>query len=123
MTPISDLTDDEVSRWIAEKLEPGMNKRHPPFLHISPLQCWQGDVNHIFQPRDMIHDASMTVMLLEKLAEYGLRFDSETSLSFHPELKTWCASICGITGVGRKHLGRAVAEAFMLANGYGKEKP
>lgn len=99
---ISGLTDMELSRLIAETLEPADSLPLPFYPHvsipngctveqgqwISPLKTRMLGIDR-WEVRNMVHESQMTLMLLEKLIAMG---------------------------------GRGIAEAFMLAHGY-KETP
>lgn len=126
---IQNLPDEELSKWIAEFIEPKPAWKYADSEHEDVGICWMNSDGGCYQRMYIdgkvdleqpcsATDPAMTLMLLEKLAEYGSKYNSETNLSYSPALKTWCASIDGIVGVGRKDLGRAIAEAFALANGY-----
>jgi len=143
---ISEVSDQDLSKWIAEKIEP-TPERFPNMvqLHItdpiwSAKLCWtlgcmlrddsgewiknaEGVIvgREEWQPRDMVNDPEMTVMLIEK-----------ARLSIQPELKaatTSCVFRAGITWMNgtvtmwnnsrtSERLGRAVAEAWAICNGW-----
>lgn len=121
------LSDEECSRWIAEKLEPKPVNTSVP-EQPSPLGFWRSVYHHDtyrgstdWQPRDMVNDPAMTVMLMEKLGSTG---DIQIigmgehwqfrHLGPAPEMEEII--------VDAYPLGRAVCEAFMLASGY-KDQP
>ncbi len=114
---LTPLTDEQISVWIAEKLEPPVTRGFLPtdgFPAYSKTSHWI--CRHLkdgWQPRDFVNDAEMTVILLEKLLDtrkaYWLEKRGDDILferantsdpQYYPTL------------------GRAVAEAFMLAHGY-----
>lgn len=123
---ISELSDSDLSRWIAEKLEikPKEWQLDAPYLkHIA----WQY-VEKRWEPRDMVHDPAMTVMLLEKLMREPKR-DCYLTFDHYGELANQYELEIGVTDAGYAQglrgfilhgaqLGRAVAEAFALANGW-----
>ena len=106
MTAIRDLSDEELSRWIAKKLGGITGSGY----YIHP--------NMLYEPRhrDMVNDAAMTVMLLEKLLDggksYWLQKEDEGIM-----LQRVNVSVA----VFRTTVGRAVAEEFALANGFDGE--
>lgn len=130
------LSDKELSRMIAEFLEPkpdehlcsgrpynpyayrnvyecpaclfrGLKQRTFQFFTFTNKDCWQ--------PRDMVNDPEMTVLLLEKLLPLGI--GPRLSITAHGR------PCCGISGFENgwscpaDTLGRAIAESFALANG------
>jgi len=120
-----ELTDAELSRWIAERLEPSCQApssavtSRPAYwlVEMNPSRMTSAALNsgaqYEWQPRDLVHDPAMTVMLLEKMKStekivicgdghwYITRYEHEDFYSANSEC-----------------LGRAVAEAFALANGW-----
>jgi hypothetical protein len=112
MTDLSKVSDGQLSKVIAEFLEP-VGTEAPKCWRIYMLAI-QLDV---WEPRNMVNDATMTVMLMEKLSNtYIVRIDTLESghvqIAYEADLETgtcdWLTE-CG-------SLGRAVAEAFALAN-------
>ncbi len=93
---LQELTDRDLSKWIAEKLEPN-----------------PGDYDDAdWQARDMVNDPAMTLMLLEKLM--ASQFSTNLLLKNH-------RAVIETFELGRatySSLPRAVAEAFALANGW-----
>ena len=134
MTAIRDLSDEELSRWIAEKLEPEP-ERGLPYWKRCEIPCSACDgtganadrtascrrcqgYGKVYSrcPRDMVNDAAMTVMLMEKMNE-----DDNKPLTLCGTIRTmWRMDWGGFTAQS-KTLGRAVAEAFALANGFDGE--
>ena len=124
---IRDLSDDELSRWIAEKLEP-KSALTPATAYVSMwglhkgTTCWRTERNAAslkiddwvqWQPRDMVNDAAMMAMLME----------SGISVQVEPMPRDDEAKFCAYkleTEISVQHnvLGRAVAEASALANGW-----
>ena len=109
---LHDLTGEQKSRWIAEKLEPiavlSKKRPRPAFLADSTLGCWRGSNEHEWQPRDMLHDPAMTDLLWKEiLRAYDL-------LSAVEMLRQVASNIDDDPEVWNI----AVADAFMLANGY-----
>jgi|SRR5581483_1383528 len=113
---IQELSDAELSRWIAEKLGlsdmahavvhgAGACSRCKRFLPLPERDCVD----------DYINDPAMTVMLLEKLrplhVQITLDMDYFGIVIGWPESRYWRSN---------SHLtaSRAVAEAFALANGW-----
>jgi hypothetical protein len=131
MTSLSQVSDADLSRWIAEKLEPfaSMMENNSAICPFSPLNCWHlVDVlrkkpeksTTEWQPRDMVHDAAMTVMLLEKLIRncshlVFQHWPDGCRLDMHELSRQQIA-------VPAETVGRAVAEAFALAHGWSEEK-
>ena len=126
---ISALSDLELSRWIAEKIEPSETLPHV-YAKLSPLAVWECRrqfTGHTFQfewqPRDMVNDPAMT-MLLQKIliARRDLGFHGAMTLVFdsYTITGTWMqiAKRTGKEFADVEDLGRAWAEAFALANGW-----
>jgi hypothetical protein len=99
------LTDEELSRWIVERI--------PEAKHLGGDRQWY--------PNDMVHDPAMTLMLLERLlsdgnyeciiASDGIEMGAELEAP-HQGKQSFLVSL-------RKNtLGRAVAEAWAIANGW-----
>lgn len=120
---LSELTDEQISQWIAEKLEP------KPAIGISYSKMaaegrlwWYGEQNGYIKcwPRDMVSDPAMTVMLLEKLLKSGFNdVQHTTTLTYWKNVAKWeCDEGAAKRALTTQSLGRAVAEAFMLANGW-----
>ena len=87
------ITDDELSRRIAEFLEP----TKPTYFGVHP---------------DMIHDADMTVMLLKKILQANVDIEgykADIRIVFWDRQEPITKPI--------EELGRAVAEAFAKVNG------
>jgi hypothetical protein len=124
-----EISDESLSRWIAEKLEPMPNDTPDEVAVLDewPLsngKNWQlvssygeGDVLH-WEPRNMVTDPAMTVMLLEKMGTAEL----EPDLSY----ENGCWHVYTLRDVGpqfvdfsrKLKIGRAVAEAWAIANGF-----
>lgn len=80
---VSELSDAELSLMIAEQIEPKPTEISPPGVtlvgfapesglgsgvFVSPVACWRRtEFSDSWQPRDMIGDPAMTVMLIERL--------------------------------------------------------
>ena len=138
------LSDEALSRWIAEKIEPMPTKR-PNWSHAeSATKVWvsafKGYYRKAYPPnqegypeawygwkvRDMVNDPAMTVMLMERA---GIGVEPTTNGFDGKRQDCWQAypldfskdplRIYAFTGYGS--IGRAVAEAFALANGYHEE--
>ena len=118
MTTIRDLSDEDLSRWIVDGLEPLTQDKYgdaQPLITALEPQYWVW-CDGIWQPRDMVNDAAMTVMLMER----GLgSLDWVSDGTF----KMWRGGFerqdhSRIEYITAKSLGRAVAEAFALANGW-----
>ncbi len=110
------MTAAELSLKIAEFLEP------KPVLSIGEiLDCGMADTPMYWkphdelagewQPRDMVNDPAMTVMLIEKLRPCAISaLDDSTNVMYRRDnMPHWTGEI--------KTLGRAVAEAFAKAKG------
>lgn len=131
---ISEVSDVDLSRWIAEKLEPKPDEhlcggKYNPYAHRNVYECpaciFRGLQKRTFQfftfsndrfwqPRDMVHDPAMTVMLLEKM---GRHTERPLTVSVTTITAYWQVDFGGAIA-GNERLGRAVAEAFALANGW-----
>lgn len=86
------MTDDELSRWIAEKLEPLSTLPNDDDCDMAdmesfPTDCWLASWRlsqvtgfHVpsWQPRDMVNDPAMTVMLLIEMKKAGMSFTIES---------------------------------------------
>lgn len=119
------LTDREISLWIAEKLGWKLEvAKSGNFWHHPDCVQPQGHKECGRSELDMVNDSAMTVMLMEKMREPDLWLESNPG-----EPKLWGCT----TNINCQNgedppvafsfkLGHAVAEAFMLANGW-KEKP
>jgi hypothetical protein len=128
------LTDEELSRWIAAKLEPEPTLKSVCWKHVPDERhvynrklggyeriVLVGDSGN-YKPRDMVNVAQMTVMLLAKA---NLRLEPTwggVSEEYIPN--GWQAMPMykstpnyTLTGFGVTP-GRAVAEAWALATGY-----
>jgi hypothetical protein len=123
------LSDEELSRWICNKEEPESSLSEVVWTktqsssfpsranvrpgELSPRGYWKIGPGMKWKRRDMVHDAQMTVMLLSRLAlqqivALDICDDGSTGiLNAQLELITEAPS-----------LGRAVAEAWALANGF-----
>lgn len=117
MRGVGKWTDVELSRWIAEKLA---DTRYPGASDIG--YSWNPDWNNgsgRMEPRDMVHDATMTVMLLEKLLPLN-EFGSTVTLRRYTGSRVNISVAVEVHSIGTSSegkLGRAVAEAFAIANG------
>lgn len=127
---IQDLSDAELSRLIAEKLE-SLEVRGDAETYVSSwglmkgTPCWttafdiadDGDtaINIHWQPRSMVNDPAMTLMLTEKMPEPQVWLES----SRDEAPKQWgCWADMhdnGATSVLANSIGRAVAEAFLMS--------
>ena len=134
------LSDAELSRWIAEKMEPlsslpNEDDCDSADMQDFPTDCWIASFRlslvtgmHVpgWQPRDMVNDPAMTVMLMERA---GIGVEPTTNGFDGKRQDCWQAypldfskdpfRIYAFTGYGS--IGRAVMEAFALANGYHEE--
>ena len=129
---ISELTDEQLSRWIAKKLEPCPAKDAIPagstynvskpsrwlLVGVSSTGAWwcHFDIDFGYsigdwQPRDIVNDPAMTVMLLEKLSRYYVELSGRF---INGTMHYICNKHLNPTLV----LGRAVAEAFTLCQGF-----
>ena len=133
---LSECSDADLSRWIAEKLSPSQTQF--PFWRRCEVPCDRCDATGANTDRsancrrcdgfgkvmgrcagDMVNDPAMTVMLTEKLPAGGVMFVPEEKLwrAFsdytmeHDDFET-------TNEVENERLGRAVAEAFAMANGW-----
>ena len=132
---IRDLSDEELSAWIANKLEPRPIWTHPRKAReylgtfYSDGKCWQVRFEHgerkDQQPRDMVNDAAMRWMLLEKLiAEHGFSWGMRKVERQVVEHMSCEGSLKEQHTEQSKLNRRAVAEAWALSNGWsnGKDK-
>lgn len=135
---INELPDADLSRWIAEKMEP-MPDYTPTITgaigglivmtdHASVTEAWmfrfgqqQGPNAYCWLPRDMVNDPAMTVMLI------GLLSDRNLVIRRAEDHKEWVVyfwedrvnnSVPIAKTIHSGNLGRAVAEGFALANGW-----
>ena len=125
---INDLTDGQLSRWIAEKLEP-LESLPKENVSPSPLGFWHRPrvftghtFDHSWQPRDMVNDPAMTVMLLanRKFVSLNQIEDCdegpwEACFCKHAQHSIACEAFATVMA---DTMQRAVAEAFALANGF-----
>lgn len=126
------LTDEQLSRWIAEKLEPKPTYSPKVTGHIglsvmtdlsTHSVAWQWDFqSKQWHPRDLVSNPEMTVMLMEKMHEFGnvvIAGDNGWGVSVYfideNGIETWYSRP---SQTNNQLLGRAVAEAWALANGY-----
>lgn len=124
---IAEVSDADLSRWIASRFEPTLMicehyvslwgpHKGTKYFNTAFDVADDGDtlINLRWEPRDMVNDPAMTVMLLEKMTLAHLMFLRSTNM--------WrcCADGREQHFVHSEKLGRAVAEAFALANGWTK---
>lgn len=114
------VSDEQLSRMIAEHLEPMPEGVSIAEYGVHGKGCWRKSYNGQWETRDMVNDPAMTVTLL---AHHGF-----VSLNFIEDgAKFYEACFCGESShseeCGAKmetatntRLGRAVAEAYALAN-------
>ncbi len=117
------LTDEQISRWIAEKLgwRWGTRDQFAPKYPDNLGECWwfEGRPYAFAELPRYTTDPAMTVMLLEKLAGDGGFSLAGSSMGFSClALRMSIEDSSGCKAV----LGRAVAEAWMLASGYEEGK-
>lgn len=107
------LTDEELSLWIATKLEP---KPTVPYW-LESIEAWRFHYGtDAWVPQDFVNDPAMAVMLMErgKLSVQPLGDD------------IWMVGLVWMNGTvtmytcvaKNSNLCRAVAESFCLANGW-----
>lgn len=146
---VSELTDEQLSGFIAKKLEPFAKLPKPTDAEfdlylanncqrwLKEFKCWEmrfvfedGDKGG-WQPRDMVNDPAMTVMLLEKLwrdpdRECYLTFNivglraNQYEIEITASESGWQHGVKSFVHYSEK-LGRCVAEAAALALGGGEE--
>ena len=107
---ISKLSDAELSRWVAEKIDPDKVLGNGIWF-----QAMYNQVKH----HDMVNDPAMTVMLLGKLAEspfYIKLLISDGLFTLEDGPRHWTAEPFS-------NFQRVVAEAFALANGWKANVP
>ena len=87
---IKDLSDEALSRWIAEKIEPNPVCLFTPVeafpkggtmggRYLSKEKCWfiqygENEPHGHNEPRDMVNDAQMTLMLMTEMKKRDMRF-------------------------------------------------
>ena len=131
---MTDFSDEQLSRWIAEKLEPlstlpNEDDCDHADMEAFPTEYWLASYRmsrvtcmHVpsWEPRDMVNDPAMTVMLLEKMPEPSLWLESNPG----DAVKIWGCSADMSTNLDNgwsDRIGRAVAESFALAHGWTEE--
>ena len=128
---LSEMTQEQKSRWIAEKIEP--KPASEPGLHDSQYSvyaAWIYEKIDVYtgewgwQPRDMTEPA-MTVMLMER----GPICVTRCKRAGKPRGWTAFKPDFSLDGPGSRDewpvvgsIGQAVADAFMKANGFKEEK-
>jgi hypothetical protein len=123
------LSDEELSRWICNKEEPESSLSEVVWTktqsssfpsranvrpgELSPRGYWKIGPGMKWKRRDMVHDAQMTVMLLDSLLEgHDLKIERASPYFLHYfDGSVW-------SEVQADSLGRAIAEAWALANGF-----
>ena len=120
---IHDITNDELSLWIADKHEPqpdvtGLEGIDP--VKIGQTGVWvcafpyENDDEATVVPRDMVEDPEMTIMLTNWLIENGYSLHiwrgdmPRVTIAVHDEKYLYLIT----------PLGRAIAEAWALVNGW-----
>lgn len=124
------LSDEACSRWICEKLEPlaslpkpdefvnRKDRRHGSDPEDAPkywkmMQRFRSTFEYGWQPRDMVNDPAMMVMLMEKMPRPRVLRDD------YGAWNCWTDGMSAKSARGiAPTIGRAVCEAFMLASGY-----
>lgn len=135
------LSGSELSRLIAEKLEPIASiplrselwPKDAQSANMSPLGFWyleqawyhSADPNIATleiaeaEPRDMVHDAQMTVLLLQQLLAIGVNlhnFDRPADSTVFLKVRIYLNADSATYPIEK--LGRGIAESWMLAHGY-----
>lgn len=129
------ITDENLSRWIAEKLE-SFESLPDPEVGQYASKCWRvANRGHVpfkekgiafYGEADMVNDPAVTVMLIERLrcmwmtltvSKHGVKVSIRTK---RIPLGHRGARHVIVYSEGER-LGRAVAEAFALANGWTEE--
>ena len=146
---LTERSDAELSKFIAEKIEPMPLERPNWSQAESPLKVWtssfKGFISKSFPPnqedypdaqygwkqRDMVNDAQMTVMLMEKLPPNSEVSITHNTLSLTKRVKhnaVYTIEIDVGENKGRVFykadgptFGRAVALAYALAHGWTEE--
>ena len=120
---LSEMTHEQKSRWIAEKLEP-MPSKAATGGRFSRTEYWVGTEDGHWQPRDMINDPAMTVILLKEL----LRCRDHECIISQDEIEMSWRLAAGDTGHSfmvsliKNTLEQGVADSFMKANGFEEEE-
>ncbi len=101
------LKDELLSRWIAEQLDP----ERVPGRGVWYVAMYQAVAHH-----DFVNDSTKTIMLLKKLHESH----KVVRLTIGTMVWVCVGSEASPDAESRtlEHIGRAVAEAFALANGW-----
>ncbi len=129
------MTDEELSRMIAELLEPLKSlpgDDDADEMQGFPCECWIATFRlsqvtglHVpcWAPRDMVNNAEMTLMLMEKIPPNSLieilHFDENLRVRVKDGHRYKVIIQHGLKTIGEARaatLGRAVAEAFADAN-------
>jgi len=128
---LSEMSDESCSRWICEKLEPLPIPFSDGIVGLSPLKCWTcSDYwRPEWQPRDFVNDPMMWSMLLEQswpcIMVSSRVGDGIRIVKPHPNDSLWHVQVMTPSGVKpfakNERLGRAIAEAWMKANGWEPE--
>jgi hypothetical protein len=122
------LTDEELSRWICDKLEPlhtvGLNRVNGKVTSFEGFWTagdgWESmPSKDKLKPRDMVNDPAMTVMLLiEVIRQSDVLLSGLGVLSGLGDRIGITLEHLDVERIAAEKLGRAVAEAFALANGW-----
>ena len=124
---ISELSDQDANRWVAETLEPFVSLGMPRVIITdepkpSPLGFWlavevydEGDIAR-WQPRDFVTDPAMWSMLLEQMRD----LHKIVTIQMHGMIYVTVGSETDPDArVGpTAPLGRAVVEAWMKSKGW-----
>ena len=122
---LSEMTPEQKSRWIAEKLEPSITlpeHRGTGYHGPSPNNAWHWrSLIQMWRPRDMTEPA-MTMMLIKELLR---SLDYECIIS-QDEIEMGWMSVnksghSFMVSLINNTLEQGVADAFMLANGFEEE--
>ena len=119
MTPISSLAKDELSRWIADKMEP-KPKRDIETVRgqKSKYGWWRIEVEHWSWEPCPYDDPEIAMRLLKWLIENGLKPYFIHLNVGGKSTRLLCASVNGEGSCMDGDLDRAIAESFALANGW-----
>ena len=132
---ISELSDDQLNRWIAEKMEPHPFFDIPPYpeegqLLTSNDNCWTAinDGTSERVPKGFCADPELILMMMERISSNSaieIHIPDESSFVFVKRGIRYQVEIdicidkrrAVFSGTG-KTLGRAIAEAWALSRGW-----
>lgn len=113
---VSELSDNELSRLIAESIEPKPDYSRVPDNRPEMWE-WREMLEDVYgwKARDMVTDPSMTMMLMERGKMHVMYSKWPTGLGEQMRETGWLATSGGPWQGRSDRLGRAVAEAYAVA--------